>query len=491
MEIGTEIGIVGAGAATVGLLDTLARANAAPGGITVFDGSPAPWRGRAYQPDMPAARVNAPPVIMSIRAGDPGHYSRWLHDRGEREIIDLAAYQDPGLGQPLVPRAVYGEYLGHTARAAIDRLRQDGWRVSVVNSRVTGFSRDAAVLHTEHGGRHRVDRAVLCVGGGRPHDHYGLDGAPGFVLEPYPLARTLAGIPASAHVAVIGSGLTAVDIVAGLVAGGHTGPISLLSRHGMLPWVQQRPVELRPRHLTPSRIAALAPELSFARLVSLMRQELAELGQDFDSFASEVTETRHTAEWLRRQLDAVDSPHLGRRLLTLAIRTAGPAAWRSLPRDERTMLLRRHFRTINGLSSPMVPLNAHLLLRLFDSGQLRTRPGLVKIEPAEGKGFRVLDTSRWTADLVINAVNPPAYATPQEAGPLVSSLLAEGAAEACGTGGLSNEPGSGRLTVAGRPDPVWHVLGNLAGDTLFIATNPPGLAAESERVARSLLAPIA
>lgn len=161
LKIGMEIGTVGAGAATVGLLDTLARANAAPGGITVFDGSPAPWRGRAYQPDIPAARVNAPPMIMSIRAGDPGHYSRWLHDRGERELIDLAAYQDPGLGQPLVPRAVYGEYLGHTARAAINRLRQDGWRVSVVNSRVTGFSRDAAVLYTEHGGRHRVDRAVL------------------------------------------------------------------------------------------------------------------------------------------------------------------------------------------------------------------------------------------------------------------------------------------------------------------------------------------
>ncbi|MGK8502324.1 FAD/NAD(P)-binding protein [Nocardia asiatica] len=510
-----HIGIIGAGAAAVGLLDAIAATDRAPGSITVFDGSPAVWRGRPYQPDLEAVRVNAPPALMSARADDRGHYERWLGKRGAaaghgddpsapstaRAIErlqrgdDLERYLDEGLGVPLVPRGVYGEYLEQTAHAAISRLRAHGWRVSVVNARVTGFTRaGSAVLRTDDGGRHPVDRAVLCVGSGRPRDHYGLAGAPGYVNEPYPLATTSTEIAPGAHVAVIGSGLTAVDIAAALTANGHSGPISFLSRSGVLPYVQQRPLPLAPKHLTPSRALELAAQgtVPFTRLVELMRAELAEAGQDFDSFATEIleTETEEPAARLRRQLAAVDSPHLGRRLLTMAIRTMGPILWPVLAEHDRRMLRERHFRTISSLSSPMVPHNARILLRLLDSGQLRLRPGVTKLEARSGGGFTVFDGTAWTADVVFNAVNPPAYTTPQETEPLLSALIVTGAAELAPTGGLRAEPGARRLLVGDRPDPAWHVLGNLAADSLFIATNPPGLAAEASILASHLTTPL-
>lgn len=479
-----HIGIIGAGAAAVALLDALAAADDEPSGVTVFDGAPVPWRGRPYQPDLDAVRVNAPPPIMSVRAGDPGHYQRWLEGR------DVAGYLDEGLGQPLVPRAVYGEYLEDTARAAIARLSRAGCPVRVVRSAVTGFSRDERpVLHTASGERVSVDRAVLAVGGGGPRDHYGLTGAPGYVNEPYPLARTLAELPADRHVAVIGSGLTAVDIAVALAANGHTGPISLLSRSGRLPFVQQRPARLDPVHLTPAAVRGQAAhgELRFAQLVSLMRAELAALGQDFDTLAAEITDDEDPVLRLRRQLDAVDAPHLGRRLLAMVIRTVGPTAWPLLAERDREMLRSAHFRTINSLSSPMVPHNARIVLRLLDSGQLRLCAGVTKIEARSGGGFTVHDGRSWTADTVFNAVNPPAYTTPTEAQSLISALLAAGAAETHPAGGLRAEPGSRRLLVGGTPDPSWHVLGNLAADSMFIATNPPGLAAEASGLARALL----
>lgn len=514
-----DIGIVGAGAAAVGLLDALADSGAAPGSITVFDGSPAVWRGRPYQADLDAVRVNAPPALMSVRASDRDHYANWVRDHR-----DSAQYLDEGLGQPLLPRAVYGSYLEQTAHAAITRLRLGGWRVSVVNARVTGFSShqhsdsshqhsgavradlfDAsrregsglsehtrAVLHTEDGGHHPVDRAVLCVGSGRPRDHYGLTGAPGYVNEPYPLAHTLTDIAADAHVAVIGSGLTAVDIASALTANGHTGPISLLSRSGVLPYVQQRPVPLTPKHLTPANALRLAASgaVAFDSLVELMRAELADLGQDFDSFAAEIrtTETEEPLARLRRQLAEVDSAHLGRRLLAMAIRVLGPIVWPALNESDRMMLRTEHFRTISSLSSPMVPLNAKILLHLLDSGQLRLRRALTKIEARPGGGFTVLDDTEWTADVVLNAVNPPAYTTPDDTESLISALLATGAAELTHTGGLHADPHTHRLLVDDRPDPTWHVLGNLAATSMFIATNPPGLAAEAAALAHHLTA---
>ncbi|WP_306362973.1 FAD/NAD(P)-binding protein [Nocardia sp. CC227C] len=478
-----HIGIIGSGAATVGLLDALAAAGGKPGAVTVFDGAAALWRGRAYQPDIEAVRVNAPPPIMSIRAGDPGHYQRWLDERD-----DAAGYLDEALGQPLVPRAVYGRYLEDTARAAIAELRAAGWRVSVVQSRVTGFTRaDHAVLHTEDGSAVPVDRAVLSVGSGRPRDHYGLTGARGYVNEPYPLAHTLPAVPADAHVAVIGSGLTAVDIAAGLTARGHTGPISFLSRTGALPFVQQRPARLEPRHLLPDVIARRG-ELDFTELISLMRAELAELGQDFSTLATEIltADTEHPVDRLRRQLAAVDSSYLGLRLLTMLIRITGPVAWPRLAEADRTLLRERYFRTVNGLSSPMVPHNAKIVLRLLDSGQLRLRPGVRKIEARSGGGFTVFDATEWTADAVFNAVNPSAYTTPQDSEPLLSALLEAHAAELHPAGGLTVDPATRSLLVGGHPDPTWHILGNLAATSMFIATNPPGLAAEAARLARSL-----
>ncbi|MFD4438146.1 FAD/NAD(P)-binding protein [Nocardia sp. NPDC058519] len=475
-----RIGIIGAGVAAVGLLDALASADREPGTITVFEGTSALWRGRAYQHDVPAVRVNAPPGLMSVRANDRGHFERWV-----MQHPDAVRFLDHGLGQPIVPRAMYGEYLEQSARASIDRLRRDGWQVSVVNDRVSGLAPEQpVVLRTEGGSTHPVDRVVLCVGSGRPRDQYGLTGAPGYIDEPYPLAHTLTEVDPEARVAVIGSGLTAVDITAALSANGHRGPITLLSRSGILPFVQQRPRPLTPRHLTPAAALDLAARgpVEFADVVALLRAELADLGEDFDEFAAEIraTGTEDPTHRLRRQLTDVDSTLLGRRLLTMAIRTMGPILWPAMTEGDRMMLRTDHHRTISSLSSPMVPHNAEILLRLLDSGQVRLRTGITTIT-ADNTAFTVTDESTWPADVVINAVNPPAYVTPQDTETLMARLLDDGTAEFAPTGGLRAEPRTRALHTD-----TWHVLGNLAADSMFIATNPPGLAAEAAMLAEHL-----
>lgn len=134
------------------------------------------------------------------------------------------------------------------------------------------------------------------------------------------------------------------------------------------------------------------------------------------------------------------------------------------------MLRDRHFRTISSLSSPMIPHNAWILLGLLDSGQATLRRGVTEITRHRA-GFTVTDDAEWTADVVINAVNPPAYTTPQDTESLMARLLDTGAAALAPTGGLHSD---------------WHILGNLAADSMPIATNPPGLAGEAARLAEQL-----
>ncbi|MGI5171751.1 FAD/NAD(P)-binding protein [Spirillospora sp. CA-253888] len=470
-----DIAIIGGGAAAVGLLDALAAARGEAGTITVFEPSPHLWRGRAYGPDLDAVLVNAPPAIMSIRHGDSGHYAAWLGPRS-------ADHVDERLGQPLVPRALYGEYLVHTAEKAMAALGEQGWHVRTVATRVTEVARSEAhfLLRTHDAEEHRATHVALCVGAGTPPDLYGLAGTPNFTADPYPLVGSLARVPAGSDVAIIGGGLTAVDVVVSLAARGHQGPISLVSRSGVLPHVWQRPNGRRPKHVTAERVAALNEArgtVSLDDLADLLRAELADAGEDFDELAAELlrTETEDPVRRLRRQIDAIDDPRIGRRVLQETAHSVGPYAWRLLPEADRARL-RRHLRTATSVVSPMVPVNASLLMGLVDSGQLSIVSGVRTIEAANGR-FRVRGTGgEFTARTVINAVNPPQQSVPAAAQQLVRSLT--------GTGLATLHPSGGVIPA----DPRVHVIGDLTGGGSFITSSIPGVAAQASRTAQALRA---
>ncbi|MGW0907078.1 FAD/NAD(P)-binding protein [Streptomyces sp. NPDC002853] len=483
----THIAIVGGGAAAVALLDALATPapaqEEASGTITVFEPSPRLWRGRPYGPDLDAVLVNAPPAIMSVRNGDFGHYAAWLGERGAEHV-------DAFLRVPLVPRALYGEYLEHTAEKAMAALSERGWLVRVVAAPVTGAARsgERLLLRTPDAQEHTATHMVLCVGGGTPPDLYGLTGRDGYTADPYPLADTLDRVAAGSDVAVIGSGLTAVDVVVSLAARGHTGRITLHSRSGVLPHVWQRPDDRRPRHVTMERVAELhrtRGSVTLDALVGLLRAELADAGEDFDDLTADLVGSGAGSgpdaplRRLRRQLAAVDDPRIGRRVLQQAAHTVGPYAWRLLPEADRAWL-RRHRRTATGVASPMIPGNASVLARLMESGQLAVVRGLQAMAPAghgPGGGFRVRhDGVEDTAETVVNAVNPPQQAVPAAAEHLVRSLV---------DGGLGTLHPSGGLIPA---DPRVQVVGDLTGGGSFVTSSIPGVAAQASRAAQGLRA---
>ncbi|MGH8882683.1 MAG: FAD/NAD(P)-binding protein, partial [Stackebrandtia sp.] len=334
--------------------------------------------------------------------------------------------------------------------------------------------------HTEGDGGYYADQVAVCVGTGTPSDHYGLETDPGFVRDPYPLAHTLETVESDSDVAIIGSGLTAVDIVVSLAARGHTGRITLVSRSGVLPHVWQRPSGYRPRHLTAAGVAALEKDRGAVRLdgiIELLRADLSEAGEDYDGFAAELlaTETEKPVERLRSQLAAVGDGRIGRGLLQEAAHAVAPFAWRLLSETDRSRL-RRWFRVANSVVSPMVPVNAAAMLWLFDSGQLGQATGVRAIDVEDGR-FRVRSADGdCAADVVINAVNPPPHAIPAAAGQLVASLLAGGTAKPHASGGLIPA------------DPRLHVVGDLAGGGSFITAGIPAIAAQAARAGAAMFA---
>ncbi|WP_081915582.1 FAD/NAD(P)-binding protein [Saccharothrix sp. NRRL B-16314] len=493
MRSDRRIGIVGGGASTVCLLDALARSDVGGGAITVFDPSPHLWRGRPYQRDVTAVRVNIAPEGMTIRSGDKAHFTRWLAARypkaqGEND------YMDPLCGIKFIPRAMYGEYLEDSARDALVHLAESGWRVSVVRKQVVSAdtSDDGVILTTDDGDVSVVDRVVLCTGRGAPPDDYGLKGTPGYVVDPYPLAKTLGQVDPDQDVAVLGSGLTGVDVVLALAAKGHRGRVHMLSRSGVLPTVRQTPLSHQLVHFRPDELrdAALRGEtLGLDRLVEMMRAELISAGEnpatvlaELDSLDREDPTTR-----LRRHLAAVDSPDRALRILQYAVPATGPDVWTLLSEEDKSGLIRRHYRAMMSICCPMTAAAAQKLVGLVDRGQLEIVPGVRQVAVA-GEGFTFTVAERTTAvDVVINAVNPAVRSTSAMAKPLVDGLVGAGLAQAHPRGGVHVERATSRLTVDGVPDHRFHALGDLAGGSLFFTFGMPSLVDRARDIVDDLL----
>ncbi|ONI76210.1 hypothetical protein ALI144C_36670 [Actinosynnema sp. ALI-1.44] len=475
MNSSLRIGVVGGGASAVCLLAALARAgDLSNGRLVVYEPSARPWRGRPYQPDMDTVRVNAPPQDMSVCADQPGHFQDWLLSN------DLLAssggpYWDGRAGTAFVPRTYYGAYLEQSAWTAWTTLLRRGWRVELVRDRVERVipGQDDLTLVTAGGSRTRVDHVVLGVGGGAPADLYSLSDSDRFVADPYPLVRTVSGIDPDATVGVIGSGLTAVDVVRSLTSAGHRGRISLLSRRGVLPSVRQRPIHHQPRYFTPTRLRALAAggaNVTLAQLGSIMTEELRAAGENPAALWAELAAVEHEAptDRLRRQLAAVGSPRMSLRILQQLVPEAGPDVWPLLSDAEQDHLLARHHRTVMSICCPMSPANAEFLLRTVHCGQLRVVRGLRAVCADRGGRFTIhTGQHRETADVVINAVNPRLRGFSAQARPLVESLVAAGLAERHPRGGLRVQRATSALTTGGQARRGIYALGDTASGSLF------------------------
>ncbi|RSS80368.1 FAD/NAD(P)-binding protein [Streptomyces sp. WAC06614] len=489
----TRIGLVGGGAAAVCLLDRLSRTpGRGRGSVTVFEPSPHLWRGRAYQHDADSVLANIIPPEMGARSGQPDDFLRWLAQSGLS--YGTGDYAADGY---FPPRWVFGSYLEHTAENAVGELSLTGWPVTVLRTAVLGARQDGeeVVLTDATGATHTFDYVVCAVGAGRPTDHYRLDGAPGYIGDPYPLRATVADLPAGADVTVLGTGLAAVDVVVTLAARGHEGRITMASRNGALPAVRQRPAFPEIRHFTPAALHAAAAGHADGRIglddvLDLLGRELAAHGADPATVLAELScvEGEAPLERLRRQYAGIDTDDIGMRVMQHVVPESGPDAWTLLRAGDQEFVRSTHYRAVMSLCCPMPPANARTLLRLHEAGRLRVTGGLSHVAPLDGGGFHIaVDGGDHESDVVVNAVSAPAHRVPDPARPFVDSVVEDGMGEYHPYGGLHIEPATSRTVGGGRTHRRMHVIGDMGAGTLFFTSGMPSVLERADDIVRALV----
>ncbi len=213
-----DAAIVGAGVAGSAL--TLALAARAPAGFrtAIFD-SALPGPGTAYAPQSASLLLNGPVRAMSMMPADRGHFERWLVDEPSDALVCRARYGAYARATIASALASRGDFR-HVRDEVVDLWRNDD---------------DSFTLVTANDARFIAKNVALALGNFAPASQFlpervrefsGYYGDPWHVdVSPFE----------NRDVALIGSRLTAMDVVALLDERAFRGRIHVISRHGLLP----------------------------------------------------------------------------------------------------------------------------------------------------------------------------------------------------------------------------------------------------------------
>ncbi len=210
-----DIAIVGGGASGVLLAAQLVR-HGNPD-IVLIDRSEQPALGVAYSTRCREHLLNVRASDMTALADEPDHFVEWLSRTGH-----------PLGPTDFVPRADYGRYL---ADLLADSIRLSNGRLRVIRGEVTAIREgdNSASLDMAGIGTLQARRVVLATGHRPPSaDSRAYRGNPW-------REDATTGLPRDASVLLIGTSLTMIDVLISLLDHGHAGPITALSRRGLLP----------------------------------------------------------------------------------------------------------------------------------------------------------------------------------------------------------------------------------------------------------------
>lgn len=228
-----SFGIIGAGFSGSLLAIHLLRGLSPRGRIHLIERRPGFGRGLAYSTGNPSHLLNVRAARMSAFEDDPDHFLRWLSAPPPAMLSDGGAF---------VPREVYGRYVQSLLSEEL-RGEAGGSRLFITPDEAEELSLDerGVTIHMGSGRPLRVDVAVLAVGNfpsELPRGAAKLAESNRYLSDPWD-DKALSAIPPRAPLLVIGTGLTMVDLVLELLDRGHRGPITAISRRGLLPHSHQ------------------------------------------------------------------------------------------------------------------------------------------------------------------------------------------------------------------------------------------------------------
>ena len=342
----TTIAIIGGGVSGTLTAFHLVR-QGTPARVILIDQRPDFGLGLAYSTPSLRHLLNVPAGKISALPDQADHFLNWL-----RQNHDPTATE-----KTFAPRAIFGRYI-QSLLASTSPVEQEIATVVDVRLHDSG-----AVLTLDNGCELRADLIVLATGNFDPAPIPGITKAAsdsGLYRHNAWAVETYEGLDPDAPVALIGTGLTAVDVLLRLRELGHRGKIIALSRHGIFP---NRHDDYTP--LNSSAIPSDTPATCLAYLRAL--HAAIRGGAQWRAAIDSLRETTNEL-WLRLPIAEKKRfrRHLQRKWEVVRHRMAPPIAdvIESELQNGTLEICEGHLKTVNAS-----PVGAHITLRTHDHSE--------------------------------------------------------------------------------------------------------------------------
>jgi uncharacterized NAD(P)/FAD-binding protein YdhS len=430
--IRTDIAIVGGGFSGCLVAAQLARRTNPGYSLHLFEPSDL-GRGAAYGTRHSEHLLNTRARTMSAFPDEPGDFVRWLGTRAKPDDF--------------VSRRLYGDYVAEIARRTFERPE-----FALVPERVVAITRAGPrrfLIQAANGTQFESQAVVLATGNAPPCDDFLPEAVrkhPRYVADPWRFDYH----SVDGQVLLIGSGLTALDVLVALEACGHKGSVQVVSRRGRFP---EAHAVVEAYDVVP------ALDITSARTaLASFRQHVRDAAQRGFDWRAVVDAIRPECETLWRHLAPAERRRFERHLRSHWERHRHRA-------PERVDAVRRQYLRTGRLCSHAgrVRSSEHgrVTIALGSGGEVEVRPDWIVNCSGLARSRRVL------------------------ADPLLARLVADGTATTEPLGlGLRVDNELSVLDSSGRAIEGLWVVGPLARGSRFEATAVPELRLMAESVAK-------
>lgn len=416
-------------------------------------------RGAAYGTNRSEHLLNVAARNMSALPDHPTHFVDWLRSRSEFNHLT-----DSELREMFVPRRVYGDYICGLFATYLHPIDPTSLvDIQVIDDQAVGITVDdeRATVALQKGEPVVADVVLLATGNQPPATfpcNSPLQFDRRYCADPWENWYERLP-PAGGHIVVLGTGLTAVDVVVTLAELNWTGRVTAISRSGLLPRPHFRGIEY------PDYIAGHNGGLRLDDLVKLVQQQCQRLERMSQNPAIAIDKLR---------------PHTQR-------------IWRGLSVDEKRSFLRRHGARWNSIRHRIAIAVHQRVTDSLDAGRLEIAEGNIQSLAAREESFDVhLEDANGnerilSADLVINCTGPQARLSQTES-PLLQKMLKSGLIRPDELDmGIACDDDFRAIGSDGEPSPVIFAIGPLLKGTLWETTAVPELRGQAMGAAQTML----
>lgn len=385
--------------------------------------------GLPYQYDHDSLLLNVYPQFMSLNDEDKEEFSKFLKDKG----VDFDPYD-------FLPRRLFGEYI----QSIYNEL--DHSNIELIHQHVTAIEilgENNYLIRLANGKKIIVDSVQLTMGHMAYNDPYDLIGKENYFHNPYPIQDKLLEVRDSDKVAIIGAGLSAIDILMYLKKDDPSRPVDMFSLEGFAKSVRGKNYQdnIQLKYVSAEALATFANklgrELTTDDLMAEFKKEAHHHGVNFDYFWYERPEA--SVETLKLDLKEMDQLNTLQTLI-IAFKADLNPTWDRLSNDEREKFFKDHNSRLSLYGAPIPTNRAKEIIDFVSEGSLGIYANSQEIKQNEEGLFTVItDEDSYTGyDYIINATGQSTKIDSnfKNQAPLIKQMIIEGLAEADPFGGF-------------------------------------------------------